>query len=314
MSTEVPLEPQKLPLEYPFHIGTRTLITQDASGKTKFEYVPMTLEDYIHPEEEDRFLLSTEHIEITGLINHAFHYNCQDRPSLELWQEMRIDWQHPDIGVHGPDIAIFDNVPADHDRSARTLYVRDLNLKPLVIVEVTSDATRHVDFEEKYLAYQELGIPHYVIIDIAPPEGVPRSIQGFRLHRGQYQALRYAPDVGIMIPSIDMYINLTDEGVTFTNAAGVRIPTPMELIQIAETERQRADAEQQRADAEQQRADAVQQRADAERDRAEAERQRAEAERQRAEQAAALAQAERTRADDLARQLAELQAKLNQQG
>jgi hypothetical protein len=300
VSTEVPLEPQKLPMEYPFHIGTRTLITQDASGRTKFEYVPMTLEDYIHPQEEDRFLLSVEHIEITGLINHAFRYNCQDRPSLELWQEMRIDWQHPDIGVHGPDIAIFDNVPADFDRSGKTLYVRDLNLEPLLIVEVTSDATRKVDFEEKYLDYQELGIPHYVIIDIAPPEGVPRSIQGFRLHRGQYQALRYAPDVGIMIPSIDMYMNLTDQGVVFTNAAGVRIPTPMEFIKIAESERERAEAERERAETERRRADA--------------QCEQAEAERQRAEQAAALAQAERTRADDLARQLAELKAKLSQQG
>jgi colicin import membrane protein len=290
MSTDLATEKVTLPEGYPFHIGTRIRHTVDDHGKYQAEYIPLTLEDFIHPLEEDKFMIGIAHQELIWIIRNEVTIRFIDDPDMYIMNEVRIDWQHPTIRAHGPDLIVFRGYAPYRGVDAGTVMVRDWKLKPQVIIEVTSPETRTADFEQKYLHYEALEIPYYLILDTAGPPDADVKILGFRWRRGGFQPLRLDPEFGIWVPPLDMYIQYTEDGLALWDRERQLIPPPEQAAFVIREARQEAETQRLRAETEKQRAEDAQQRAEAEQQRAETEKQRA---------------------DELARELAELRARLD---
>ncbi|MGL6076333.1 MAG: Uma2 family endonuclease [Fimbriiglobus sp.] len=281
MATDLTESPIKLPDGYPFHIGTRIVRTVDASGKERSEYVPLSEEDFLHPQEEDRFMIVDKHWVTVTYIRQAIEFANEHRPAIRVFSDHRIDWEVEGILPHGPDVVVFDRFLKPWDDMEGTLPVKTMEALPLAIIEVTSESTRHIDFEEKYLEYCDAGIPYYIIVDFHGPKG-SMSILGFRRKAGEYFPMRKDPNLGYFIPGVNIFIRLENENVIVSDEDGVEIPRQIEAFRKLREETARAEAEKKRA---------------------ETEKKRAETEAQRAE-------VEKKRADDLARELAELKAKM----
>ena len=302
--------------EDPFRIGYRYVHTVDERGTKTSVMVPLTEEDFLHPQEEDRFLLTDAHSIAVSYLRHAISLACRGRSELRLFSEHRVDWQVPGIPPHGPDVVVFDRFTADWDPMTGTLPVADLGLDTLAVIEVTSEATRHVDLDRKFDEFERVGIPYYLVADLAAPNGVP-VLLGFELVGGSYRMMGENPARGYFVPGLAVWVRLQDERVVVADTDGRDIPNSVDLAIAFEIVGVRADAEKARADAATARADAatelaeaVSRRADIQEEIIELQRQRADAEKARADVEKATAEAERQRADELARELAALKARL----
>ena len=273
----------------PFRIGYRYVKSVGDDGRERAVMVPLTEEDFLHPQEEDRQMLTDLHTVTVHYLRDAIQILHEGEPEVRVFTDHRVDWQVPGIPPHGPDVVVLDNFYAEWDPLQGTLPVRDLGARVMAVIEVTSEATRATDFEAKFIEYHEAGIPYYVIVDAAGPPGAEKVL-AFRRSVEDFKPLPRDAQLGSFIPRVNVWLRWADDRLVAATEVGQDILTGVDLAR--------------RADAEGQRADEAAQAAEAERQRAEAEKQRADAETQRAD-------AETQRADDLARELAALKARLN---
>jgi Uma2 family endonuclease len=284
--------------EDPFRIGYRYVHTGqlDAKGRPESEMVPLTMEDFLHPQEGDRFLLTDNHTLNLAILCNAMEVCVQELPKVKILSDHRIDWQVEGIRPHGPDLVAIENFPIEWNADRGTYPVKDYDSRPLVVVEVTSAETRKGDFETKYLEYEAAGIPYYIIVDVAGPPGAPR-ILGYRNGRQGFQQMRHHPNLGFLLPSVRMWIRWEEDRVKVADEDGQDILDNVEVheaLKEIQQELGRKNAELDLKNAE----------LALECQRSEHEKQRAENEKQRAEY-------EKQRADELARELAELKARLD---
>ncbi|MCK6550802.1 Uma2 family endonuclease, partial [Myxococcota bacterium] len=173
----------------------------------------------------------------------------------------------------GPDFFVV----LDTDQRPRKSWVvwEEDGRRPDVIVELTSESTKTIDYVDKKALYARLSIAEYFIFD--PEDG---KLDGFTLDLATRSYTPIAPDargwlwsgcLGLFLGVARMrrgYDRHEDLWLRFFDRDGEILPTSSELAIALDG---RADEERQRADEERQRADEERQRADEERQRAEAE-------------------------------------------
>ncbi len=288
----------KLPEGYPFHIGTRVVNHLDADGELiETESVPLEEWDFLHPQEEDRFMLTDAHSVTVDYLRHAIITGCRDLKGIRVFTEHRIDWQIGGIEPHGPDLAVFDRFTGDWNPFLGTLPVADVGAEIVAVFEVTSPSTRKIDIGTKFDEYAEVGVPYYVIVDIVDPDRGP-NIRGYRLAKGKYIPMRYEASTGSVIPALRLWFRWEKNRIVVADEDGRDIPDSLETARQLEDVREIAILETRRADIAEQLVEAAS--------------VRAEAEAARAAIAETAAHAEKTRADALAAELVELKAKLNE--
>lgn len=277
MSTQVLTEVEaKKPDGYPFHIGTRPVLHRDADGSVVgYHYEPLTEWDYLHPQEEDRFMSADLHSIALHYLRHALAIGLRHRAELKTYTELRIDWQRSDMEPHGPDAIVFEGMRPGFDRTEGTLPVEDFGAKVVAVFEVTSPATRHVDFGEKFDEFIVLGIPYFVVVDAAAPNKKP-TILAFELSKRGYRLMVDSPKLGVRIPPLDIWLRWESDRLIVADRFGKDIPGEVELVEAFDEQMARAKTEKARAETEK-----------------------------------ARAETEKARADDLAKELAELKARLN---
>jgi len=243
----------------PFRIGYRYVPAVGPDGHERPVMVPLTEEDFLHPQEEDRQMLTDLHTETVNYLRDAIRIANDGRAGFRVFSDHRIDWQVPGVLPHGPDVVAFENFFADWDPLRGTLPVRDLGLEVLVVIEVTSEATRATDFEPKFLEFFDAGIPYYVILDAAGPEGYEKVL-GYGRGDDGFEPLPRDDRLGVLVPDVNIWLRWAGDRFVAATEAGAYIPTNLELARDAERERQRADVETLRAAAEKLRADEATQR------------------------------------------------------
>ena len=258
MATEMLSETAtKLPDGYPFHIGTRLVNHRDADGKiVRSEYIPLSIADYLHPQEEDKFFVSNRHSITVRYLGHALELNLRDRPRLKTFIEQRVDWQVEGIEPHAPDAVVLDGYSIPYDDMLGTVPVRDLGCVPLAVFEVTSEATRHIDFGDKLDEFLDVGIPYLFAIDVAAPNGVPILLAMQRIN-DRYRLMPEHPKLGFMIPELKLYFRWANDRLIVADREGIDIPDSATVGAELDASRQRADAETERANAETERADTL---------------------------------------------------------
>ena len=279
----------KKPDGYPFHIGSRPVLHRDTDGTVVgHHYEPLTEWDYLHPQEEDRFMSADLHSTTLHYLRQSLKIGLRHRTELTTFTELRIDWQRSDMEPHGPDGIVFEGMRPGFDRAEGTLPVEDFGAKVVAVFEVTSASTRHIDFGDKFDEFIVLGIPYFVVIDAAAPNGQP-AILAFKLMKSGYRLMVDSPKLGVRIPPLDLWLRWESDRLILADRFGQDIPDELEMVDAFDEQKARAEAEKVRAEAE--------------KARAEVEKVRAEAEKARAE-------TEKARADALVREVAELKARL----
>ena len=128
---------------------------------------------------------------------------------------------------------------------------------PNIVIEVTSQSTRHEDLEDKLEIYRdEIGVAEYFLFD-PRSEYLNPALQGHRLSRGRYEPI--AP-VGGRLASVELGLHLEADGgrLRFYDPVSARwLLTPQEacLESLAALEQKAAALEQKDAALEQQAAE-----------------------------------------------------------
>ena len=125
--------------------------------------------------------------------------------------------------VVAPDVFVVVGAPASPPRDSYLLWNEPKG--PDFVLEVTSKSTRGTDEQRKREVYASLGVSEYFLYDpraeyLAPP------LQGFRLHEGEYRALRAVTVLsnrGVAVASQVLGLELRDE----REARRVRLHDPV---------------------------------------------------------------------------------------
>ena len=278
-----PRSPPK-PAVDPFAIGWREVSRQLPDGSVVVEQVPLTLADALHPREGDTIVQNTVHDRDWTYLRNVIQCRVADDPTALVLADTKVLWED---GVHhSPDVAVIFSV-TEPDRPRSQFDVAAEGVRPRLIVEVVSPATRPNDVIDKVEHYHRYRVPLYVILDREREDNPPRLI-GYHWRPRRYVPLPPEDDGRLWLEPVGLYLGVRDgRVVAYDGDTGEELGDYTAVSAALAAEQQRADAEHERADGEKQRADAERQRTDAEKKRADVERQRADAEKQRADSAAA---------------------------
>jgi Uma2 family endonuclease len=172
----------------PFRYGWRYLQRERDDGTLEIEQVPLTLEDVLHPQEGDQVTHSEAHQRRCVYLYDVLRARLAGDPTAAVLQDVRVAWDVPELGAHGPDIAVVLGVRARKNWSTFDVAVE--GVRPALIVEVTSPETASIDRSTKLEEYDLAGVPLYVIIDAVLPrrQPIPRLL-GYRQSPAGYQVL-----------------------------------------------------------------------------------------------------------------------------
>jgi colicin import membrane protein len=301
MSATFPLPDAAAERLDPFRYGWRYVTTPGPDGKPTTEMVPLTLEQALHPAEEDKYMISDAHARDCRYLADAFETQLVDTPRAVVLFDMRVAWDAEGTYAHGPDVSVVFNVRERKDW--RTFNVVEEGTRPALIIEVTSESTRVNDVKEKLREYAEVGVRRYVIVD-ADEEGAERRLafRHYQLPPGAtaYDEVPVSANGRVWLPEVRLWLGTEAGRIVCIDDRGNRIGDHAEVSRAkAEAERralaaaQRAEiAELRAAEAEQTVAAEVEARMADALARREAERRAAEAEKIAAEQTERLKQLE----------------------
>ncbi|MFN8541353.1 MAG: Uma2 family endonuclease [Thermomicrobiales bacterium] len=146
----------------PFRYGWRYVAHEQADGKTTYEQVPLTLEDVLHPQEEDHVVQGEEHIDWCFYLYAALRHLLSHDPTAVVFQDLLFLWDIPGLKGHAPDIAVVFGVR----RGRRSSFdVSAEGARPAMIIELASPSTGNLDRQTKLEEYHIIGVPFYFIID-----------------------------------------------------------------------------------------------------------------------------------------------------
>lgn len=286
--------------EYPFDIGYRWV----KNGNDHVQ-VPLTEEDFLHPQEEDRFLFTENETVARYDLRSALIFVLGTRSDVHVFTNHRVDWQTHGIRPMGPDVVVFGDLQTKWNSLLGTVPVRELGLKTLFVAEITWRSSRHIDLEQKPPLYHQLGVPYLLIFDLYAGDEEPfvAELLAFEATESGFVRMEADPKLGVWIPTVAMWFKLDGRQVVMHNQDKKRILSQKEMIQLMILEERNSGNSITDADYHLKRFEAAEQRTIAARQQFEAARQRTIAERQRYE-------TEKLRTEQLKREIAELRAQI----
>ena len=293
----------------PYRYGWRYVRRILDNGDEEFDQIPLTLEDVLHPQEEDFIVHTYEHERTCTYVENVLVGHLAADPTAVVLRDVRVAWDVPGLRPMGPDITVIRGVRAVQNWG--TFDVAQEGTRPVLVIEVTSPETRHLDLEDKVAKYAQAGIPQYLIIDLREVRGYlePRLL-GYQLMPDGYERLTPDDRGWLWLESVQIGVGLRDQRVVCYDAAGQAVgdyPSVQAARMLAETRAQLAETqvrmeEQARAEAEARARAEAEARAGAEARAAEAEARTRAEEQARAGAEARAAEAEaRTHAEEQVR-------------
>lgn len=236
----------------PFAYGWRYVKKSGRDGSESMVQVPLTLEDILHPQEEDFHVVSDAHTRDLIYLRGAFEIALAGVRGAFVLSDCRVAWDAAGNDALGPDCAVVFNV---RERKVwSTFNVVEEQAKPALIIEVTSPHTRSTDLVDKVREYAKQGVSHYVIADARETqEGRKISLTDYRLSQSQleYLSLPLSDTGRIWLPEVNLWLAVETGRLICQDAAGNRIHTIVEENQARrEAEKARNEAEKARRDAE----------------------------------------------------------------
>jgi hypothetical protein len=176
-------------------------------GSIELERVPLTLEDVLHPQEDDEIPVRRTHaLDCTYLFN-VFGTRPLGPPTVYVSFDHLVHWGVPDQRDTSPDVAIFVGMQRLPSPGSGTVDLPELGGRCILVVEVVSPERRENDVVHKFVEYHRAGVPLYVIIDQERVEG-PRRILGYRWEPHGYEEIAQ-DERGLLIDPLGLYLSLS---------------------------------------------------------------------------------------------------------
>jgi colicin import membrane protein len=175
-----------------FRYGWRYKRRRLPDGRVEYKQVPLTLLDVLHPRLGDHVTQGEEHIDWCIYLKNVFSSQLAAVPDVIVVQDLSIVWDNPALRNHGPDIAVI--FGAEKKGTRNEFKVAEEGVRPILILEVTSDSTRRVDLNEKRLHYALAGVPFYYIVDRGTPARPSLTLKGYRLSPSEPEYEPLVPD------------------------------------------------------------------------------------------------------------------------
>ncbi|HEX8203510.1 MAG TPA: Uma2 family endonuclease [Isosphaeraceae bacterium] len=262
----------------PYRYGWRYVKVTRPDGSIDFDQIPLTLEDVLHPEEEDFIVQTDEHDEGCLYLKSVIKARLDGDPSAVVLSDCRVAFV-PELRPVGPDVAVFfGGRPEPYQGTYDAVRAR---ARPALVVEITSPETRSNDVGIKVEYYHRAGVPLYVIVDIRAEGQEPRlRLIGYRRTPAGYEPLEPDERGRLWLGPARLWLGVANDRIAcYDPDTDQEIGNYVELSRALATEAQaRAEAEARARTEAEARATEAQARAEAEaRARTEAEARVAEA-------------------------------------
>jgi Uma2 family endonuclease len=232
--------------EDPFPYGMRYVEVTDRHGRRDYEPVPLTRQENLHPRMDDKLIQGDPHYDDCAYLKMTLREHLAATPGVVVFSDLGIVWKRSDVRPHAPDCMVIFGVENPH-RNWEGFSERSEGVRPSLIIEVTSPATRDTDLVIKLRQYFRVGVPFYAIVDqTSGRKESPRLLRvlGYRRGRRAYQPLPLNEDGRLLLEPVNLWLGVEDERTYLYTPAGDRILNYGETIQArAEAEAARAAAE-----------------------------------------------------------------------
>jgi Uma2 family endonuclease len=206
----------------PYPYGWRDLEERLPNGEYRWTRIPLTLEDVLHPQEEDVLLPTEEHERFRNYLYSVMLALVSNDPTAVVLSDTNIAGDVPTIKPHRPDLAVIFGVR--ERRNWSTFVVAEEGVRPSLIIEITSPKTRHLDLDNKFDEYEAIGIPCYVIIDIRyRKRAVTRELKGYVLTPDGYAPLMPNEQGWLWLEPVSVWLAITGGAVVCYDRDGNRI-------------------------------------------------------------------------------------------
>jgi Uma2 family endonuclease len=162
----------------PFRYGWKEEYQERPDGTRELVYLPLTLEDILHPEENYKIANSGRHNDECSYLKVGIRFKLRKNPHALVLSDTNVYWDDPTLKHHSPDISLFFGV-RETRKSWPSFFVADEGVRPVLIIEVVSPLHRVNDVQTKLEQYYQAGVPWYIIADRIQNEGPPTLI-GYR--------------------------------------------------------------------------------------------------------------------------------------
>jgi Uma2 family endonuclease len=197
--------------EFPY--GRRYVKVTRPDGTEDLEAVPLTLEDTLHPEQDDEIPVNTDHTTDSTYLLSVFseRERLLGPPVALVAADLDVNWNVEGMRGHRPDIAVFVGLSRD-PRPTGLLDLAEVGGRCELAVEVVSPSRRVNDVVHKFEHYHKIGISIYVIID-QEGEGGPRSVRAYRWKPSHYAEIESDDQYRIDLPLLGLTLGVRDNRV-----------------------------------------------------------------------------------------------------
>ena len=89
-----------------YYYGYRTIIGQGEDGETTVTYRPLTLEDFLEPEEGDVYIQGNLHENDVDMQKSIFRSHLRDRKGISVYSDLKMEWGIKGLQNPAPDISV----------------------------------------------------------------------------------------------------------------------------------------------------------------------------------------------------------------
>jgi Uma2 family endonuclease len=202
----------------PFYYGWRFVRKVLPDGTTDLVQVPLTLEDVLHPQEDDVIPQRPRQQEDAEYLGPIFRARAQERlPGGFVLVDCLVDWGVPGIRDHSPDLSVFQNVVNPPGPDIGTFRLRASGGRCVLALEIVSPHTRSNDVVEKFREYHQVRVPLYILIDQETEDG-PRQLVGYRYTARRYVRMRLDRQGRLLVKPLGLLLALEDRRVVCYDA------------------------------------------------------------------------------------------------
>lgn len=221
-----------------FRHGWRYRQSFDADGALVIEQLPLTVEDLLHPQDGDRVTHLAEHQRHRRYLCDIFEAQLRHDPTAAVLDGVRVAWDVPDLGAHGPDIAVILGVRERKNWS--TFDVAQEGVHPALLIEITSPETASIDRSVKLEEYEVAGVPLYVIIDgVSRRRDTTLRILAYELMPVGYRPIATNGHGRIWLAPVRSWLGITDGELACFDETGQRLGNFVAQLDRAEAAEQR---------------------------------------------------------------------------
>jgi colicin import membrane protein len=243
LEVELTEQVTRAPETDPYIYGWRPIHLITAEGEEAWQHIPLTRDDFIHPQAGDFRMHSEEHERFCTYLYDVLDAQLESDPRAGALYDVRIAWDVAEIKPHSPDIAVVFNVR--EWRNWSTFDVTEENTRPSLIIEVTSTHVRSADLVDKVEEYEIVRVPFYVIVDCFHRRGKNiRRLIGYHLNEdNQYARMQHDEHGRLWLEPVQLWLGFDGDQLLLYNDAGQPIDNYRNMARARQQAESRAAEE-----------------------------------------------------------------------